>query len=475
MKEQILSLEPTDDLQTLRDKITCGQAGRLVLLWPALSEPINRRLDFALLRRWAAMAGSDLILVSGDSEVHRLALQTGIPCYLDLKETALHGVSNRGREKAAGSIPRPPPNRPPVPGTGKISRKLPPILQIGLFSAAILSLAILFLLLIPSAHIHAVFPSHSITAVKPLDPSQCNAISIPLELTSRRNTSGFLPFSTAYARGTVLLTNKSTRILDLPSGIRVASKSGIFLETVAGVILAAGKTQTVPVRAVQPGPSGNLPAGAVDHVEGPLALSLQATNPDPISGGAQSWRSAVTQSDLDGLQSALTDQVRQQAEAGMQKLAAAGRTLVEKSLQVQFNPGDAADLPVNSASDTVGLTLHALASALACPTGIVRSRALEALTAALPAGETLSPESVTFRLEESPSQAIVLQATGLAVSIPDPNAMALALRARTPAQAAAILESRFGARRVAGTDLSPAWIPVLPLFPFQIRIAAEPG
>jgi hypothetical protein len=51
--------------------------------------------------------------------------------------------------------------------------------------------------------------------------------------------------------------------------------------------------------------------------------------------------------------------------------------------------------------------------------------------------------------------------------------MALALRLRTPDQAAEILRSRFGARRVAGADLSPAWIPLLPLFPYQIEIAAE--
>jgi hypothetical protein len=472
MKEQILSLEPTDDLQSLRDKITRGQAGRLVLLWPALTEPINRRLDFALLRRWAVMSGSELMVVSADSEVRRLAAQAGIPCYLNLKETALHGISDRGREKAAGVPPSGPHSRPLVPIRAKFFGKLPLAIRIALFSSAIFSLVILFLLLIPSAQIQATFSSRSIEVSKLLDPSLCSQISIHLELTARRNTSGFISVPIAYAKGTVILTNKSTRTLDLPAGIRVSSKSGVFLETIAGVIIPAGKTQPVLVRAVKPGTSGNLGAGGVDHVDGLLALSLQATNPEPISGGEQAWRSAVTQADLDGLRSTLSEQVRQQAELGMQNLAAAGRTLVEKSLEVKFNPADAADLPVNSASDTVGLTLHAVASAQGCPTGIIRSRAVSVLTAGLAAGETLSSSSIAFRLEKTAPGAIGLQASGMAVKIPDRYDMAMALRARTPAQAAAILRSRFDARSIAGMDLSPAWIPLLPLFPYQIEISA---
>jgi hypothetical protein len=475
MKEQILSLEPTDDLQLLRDKITRVQAGRLILLWPALTEPINRRLDFALLRRWAAMAGSELILVSADPEVHRLAAQTGIPCYPSLKETALYGLSPHDRDFSRGFTVRQKQARPPAPLRINFSDRHSPAVRIGVFASAILSLLVLFLLLVPTAQINAVFPSRAIEVSKPLDPSLCALISTHLELSSRLETTGFASVPIAYANGIILLTNKSSRILNLPAGVRVSSKGSIFLETTDGVILLPGKSQSVAVRAIKSGPSGNLAAGTIDHVEGPLALSLEATNPEPISGGAQAWRSTVAQTDLDALRTTLTDQARQEATTGMQNLATAGRTLVEKSMQVQFDPLDAADFPVNTPSDTVGLTLHATASALECPTDIVRSRAQNVLVSGLAAGETLYPASLTLRLEENAQGAIDLHASGLAVKIPDPNVMALALRARTPGQAAAIMRSRFGALSVAGVDLWPAWIPVLPLFPYQIEIAAGRG
>jgi hypothetical protein len=472
MKEQILSLEHTDDLQSLRDKITRVQAGRLVLLWPALAEPVKRRLDFALIRRWASMAGSELVIVSADSEVHRLARQAGIPCHSSLRESALAGLSVRGSDTPGGFTIRPGHPRPPAPSRIQHWRELPPALRIGLFSAAILSLAVLFLLLVPSARLRVIFPTRQLEASEALDPSLCAELTIHLELTDRRITTGSVTTPIAYAKGTIELTNKSTRILNLPAGLRVSSESGISFETMSGVILAIGKSHSVAIRATQPGSSGNLAAGEVDQVEGPLALSLQAINPDPISGGAESRRSAVSKGDLDALRSSLSERVYREAQTGMQNLAATGRTIVEKSLQVQFDSRDAADLDVNTPADTVGLTLHAVASALACPTDIARSRAQSILTSHLQAGEMLSPANTAFRLEENAQAAIDLYASGQAVKIPDRNAMTLALRARSPTQAAAVLRTQFGAQKVAAVDLTPAWIPVLPLFPYQIQIVA---
>jgi hypothetical protein len=472
MKEQILSLEPTDDLQSLRDKITRVQAERLVLLWPALAEPINNRLDFSLLRRWAATAGSELILVSADGEVRRLARQAGIPCYPSLKETALHGLSPRDQKKVGVLFSQRPPSRPPVPRKENFTDKLPPAVRACIFASAIFALAMLFLLLIPSAKIHVIFPSRAIEVSKPLDPDLCAPQSLALELSSRRVTTGWLSVPTAFAEGAVVLANTSTQAFNLPAGLTVSSKGSIFYETTAGIILLPGKSNSTDVRAVQPGPAGNVAAGAVDRVEGPLALSIQVTNPEPISGGAQAWRSAVTQSDIDTLRAALSAQLRAEAAAGMQNLATAGRTLVEKSLQVQFDPQDAAEYPVNAPADSVGLTLHAEAAAWVCPTGIVQTRAQSALASGLAAGEALSPASVVFHLEENAQGGIDLLASGLAVKLPDPNAMVFALRAHTPGEAGAILQSQFGARSVAGMERWPGWIPVLPLFPYQIEIDA---
>ena len=473
MKEQILSLEHTDDLHSLRDKITRAQVGRLVLLWPALEEPVARRLDLVLMSRWAAMAGSELVIVSADEEVRRLARSAGIPCHPDLKASALAGLSTRSadwKKPEPFRRARRPPAR-PLPNGRR--NPLPMPLRIGLFAAAVLSIAAVFLLLLPSVRMRAVFPSRTVEASATLDPSMCAEMILRLSVSDRRATTGRILTPTAYATGDVTLTNISNRVLNLSAGLRVASENDIIFETVDGLILPPGKSQTAAVRAMEPGPSANLATGRVNRILGPLALSLKASNLKPISGGAEAWRSAVSQTDLDALQSALSDRARRDTSAGLQNLAGESRMVVEESLRVIFEPQDAPDLSINAPADSVGLTLHAAASVLACPGDKIRSRAEEILRSQLHPGEALSGQILNLRLLAVAGGGIDLIASGQAVTIPDRNDMVLALRAQTPAQAASILRRRFLARDVRAVELSPAWIPLLPLFPYQIEIFAE--
>jgi hypothetical protein len=473
MKEQILVLEATDDLHSLRDKIARAQADRLVLLWPVLAKPVSRRLDLVLMTRWAAAAGSELAVVSADESVRRLARAAGVPSYPNLTASALAGLSPRppaGERLPSLSAGRHPPPGPPPEGR---RRPLPPVLRIGFFCAAVLSIASVFLLLLPSARLRVVFPSRKLEAAAAVESSLCAELYLQLSLSERRATGGRILAPTAYARGELRLTNISSRVLTLPAGIRAASDGGILFETVAGTILAPGQSQLSAVRAVEPGPSANLPAGSITRVPGPLALSLTAENPEPISGGSEAWRSAVSAADVESLRGLLSAQAQQEAAAGLQNLAGEGRLVVAESLRLEFDPQDAPDLPVNTPADSVGLTLHASATMKACPIDAVRARAADLLGAQLMPDEILFPEAPALRLMENADGGIDLAASGTAVKTPGRNEWSLALRARTPAQAVSLLKSRFHAVEVPAVDCFPDWLPALPLFPFQIEIVVE--
>jgi hypothetical protein len=475
MKEQILTLESTDDLHSLRDKIARAQAGRLVLMWPALEEPVSRRLELELMKIWAAAGGSELAIVSADPSVRNLARSAGIPAYPNLTASALAGLSTRPparRDFSAFRSGRRPPAVPPP----KINRPpLSPALRIAVFSAAVLSIASVFLLLLPSARLRVVFPSRTLEASGAVDPALCSMISIQLSLADRRTTSGRVLAPTAYAEGKVRLTNFASRVLNLPAGIRVASGDDVQFDTIGGAIIAPGQSLLVPVRAVDPGPRANLGAGKINRVLGPLALSLKAENPEPTSGGSEAWRNTVSQADLDGLRTALTAQARREAFAGLQNLAGPGRLLVEDSLNLEFDPRDAPDIPVGTPADSIGLALHASAAMKTCPGDAIRMRAVQMLAPLLHAGETLLPESVILQLTGGGENGILLAVAGMAAAIPDRNDMALAVRAQTPGQAVSILRDTFKAVDVPLVELRPGWIPLLPLFPFQIEIAAEAG
>jgi hypothetical protein len=342
-----------------------------------------------------------------------------------------------------------------------------------LFSAAVISIAAVILLLLPSARIHAVFPSRTVEAAGRLDPALCSEIKTRITLSERRTTSGRILAPTAYATGKVKLSNISSRALNLSAGLRVASDSGVEFEVLEGFLLPPGKSHISPVRAVEPGPSGNLAAGKIARVLGPLALSMKAENPEAVSGGDEAWRNAVSKADWEALQNSLAEKIRDQASSSLQALAGGSRMAVEQSLRVEFEPLDQPDLPVNTPADTVGLTLHAAASLRACPADPVRLHAVEFLGSRLQPGETLSADGLSIRLTENDEGGIDLAASGRAVELPDRNAVAMALRMQSAAGAESILRGRFRALEVTRIDRIPAWFPLLPLFPYQIEVAAE--
>jgi hypothetical protein len=472
MKEQILALEATDDLHTVRDKIARAQAGRLVVIWSALEQPLRRRLDLVLMKRWAAMAGAELAIVSTDEEIRRLAHRTGIPCHPSLTASALAGLSTRpSPAQSENSFQRG--RRPPDPlPPGRRSRPIPPALRIGLFSAAILSIAVVFLLLLPSARVRVPFPSRKLESSVAIDPSICDKVALQLSISDRRATTGRILAPTAYAEGAVTLTNTSNRLLNVSAGLRVASENGIIFETLDGLILPPGKSLSASVRAVAPGPSANLAPGGVNRVLGPLALSLTATNPKATSGGAETWRNSVSAADLESLRIGVSSRARAQAENGFLNLIYENRSLVENSLHIEFDPQNAPDLPLNTPADSVGMTIHAVASMKACPSEGIPFLAEQSLGAQVQPGEILLRENLLWRLSENPEGGVDLAASGMAARISDRNAMALALRLQTPARAASILLNRFHAVAVPTMELRPAWIPWLPLFPYQIEILA---
>jgi hypothetical protein len=473
MKEQILTLERTDDLSSLRDKIMRAQAGRLILVWGALDEPFTRRLDMVLLGRWAALAGSELTVISTDGNVRRLARAAGIQCFPNLTRAALAGLSAKSRPPAKPELRfrRPFPARPPAAR----GRELPPAARIAIFGAAVFSIASVFLLLIPSARVRAVFPSRTVSASRTLDNADCSELATALTLSDRRPTTGEVLAPATFATGDLSLTNISKRTLDLPAGLRAASAAGVVFETNAGLALAAGETKSVGVRALEAGPAGNLGAGKVTRVLGPLALSLTATNPEPTAGGSSLRRGAVTAADLADLENALAGRIRRASMERLEELAGPERTIVEDSLILETDPRDHPDTSVHAPADTVGLTLHASASVRTCPAGWTRARALELLAAGLQPGESLPPDSVDIRLAQTEDGSVRLSASGSAVRIPDVNEMTLALRAQTPARAGEILRSRFQALEMVSCEPAPGWLPVLPLFPAQIEILAEAG
>lgn len=124
------------------------------------------------------------------------------------------------------------------------------------------------------------------------------------------------------AAGTVTLANPLDGVVRVPAGTVLLTAGGTPFATDADVAVPgavhsfSGSTngvETVQVTAVQPGPAGNVPAGAIAQLQGRLAGALLVTNYASMSGGTLRTVYHVTARDIAAAATVLG--ARLQAEA----------------------------------------------------------------------------------------------------------------------------------------------------------------
>lgn len=468
MKEQILALERTDDLHSVHDKILRAQASRLILLWPARETPPFRILDLVLMRRWAATIGSDLVIVSADPAVGKTARQAGIACFPSLSRAALAALA----PSPAKLQPTPTHRRHilrPTPPLRQAAQRMPQGYRVGLFCAAIILPLFAIGLSLPDAVIRASFPARTLSASVALPSQACTTLTSNITLSERRAATGRIFVPVAYAEGSAVITNTTDHGLNLPAGLQLSTDQGIVFLTTTGLILPAGRAQNLAIRATEPGPEGNLPAGALTRIDGPMALSLKVVNPSALSGGASQWRTAVTKADLDALYASLSARLLSEAEAGMNALAGSTMSIVRDSLNLDIDPEDKPEFQANTPSETVSWTLHAKASALACLNEMLRIKAEDALKTEILPEETLFPETIQASIQLTSPGRTMLLASGKAARIPDQQELLPALRLRTLGGAETILTDQFHAIGPVSIEIHPDWFPLLPPFVFRME------
>ena len=81
VKTQVIQLNQNDDLISVKDKMSVCQIGRILLVWPAHGQVLNRKLELNLVKRYAATMGTQLALATHDAEVRFYAQKLGIPVF----------------------------------------------------------------------------------------------------------------------------------------------------------------------------------------------------------------------------------------------------------------------------------------------------------------------------------------------------------------------------------------------------------
>lgn len=494
MRIQILYLDPHDDQVSARDKLGWAKAPRVLLVWPSYGQILNRKLDLVLLQRYAEQRSFQLGLVTRDPAVIEIAHSVGIPTFPSVDEVKEQGWRRPARTKPFRSqmevrkSTKQPAQYQPLPAAvqGKVRGR---ILHLIFFSLALLSVFLLPITLIPRAEVRLspVTQEISLQAAFHLDPTiekiqpDGRIPGYPISSTTagsfRLPTSGSTSIPATPAEGMVIFTNLTSDRIIVPvgTGLRSTSKDDLRFITTTEVEIPdeEGAQIQCPVVADFAGPQGNVPAAAIDAIEGTLGLQLEVSNPEAFERGDNLLRAAVASTDRDRLERELTRTILEEAEREMVSRLEPGEILITESLYIIEIHQRTFDREVGEPADSISLELELEVGAI-----LYRETDLETavrLTLAEARPEELHVVRGIYDYEVSDINAPSFDQITLAIKawqygykpIDEANLRNL-LRAQPPYEAVRILQEELDLETTPDIRLRPTWLPRLPLLPLMI-------
>lgn len=508
MKTQIIQLEAHDDLISVRDKMGWGQAARVVLVWPIQRGFLARRLDLLLLQRHSKALGAQLALVTTDPDVRWYAHELQIPIFKTLRQAQSQKWRTRRRR------PRLRPERRTQPPDLAVLRQQMHLEKTAWYQGEIARRGYYTLtLLVVLALVSGLLPGAKIT-LQPLvqeqeltlmvsaapqftSPSRTGQVpalpvSVVVEGRGTLPTTGQVLVPEKSAAGGVRFTNLTDQAVTIPEGTIVASlKRGnedpvrFLTNRPTEVPARAGGFVSVPVIALNPGVSGNLPAGALAAIEGGLGLRVSAANLMPTSGGSSRTISGPAERDYQELHTQLANRLRQtallEALSGLPEgsLAISETLVLEKIIEEIYEPAIPAEGATPLPAEELQLTLRLAFEVWTVSQDDIKTAALAALDASLPEHYRSSTRSIEVAQISAPeeggsgSYSWRVKTSRLVYAAIDPELAVSLARSRTLKSGAELLYRALPLESVPTIEITPTWWPILPVLPGRIQLTVS--
>ena len=503
MKEQIIQLEPHDDVISVRDKLGWLRTERALLVFPngQRENVLQRRLDLLLVQRELTRRGASFALITRDPLIIDNARELGISTFDSIDESRLENWRTR---KARISVSRADQPRPFDPTLGDVASRLRPdtghksgvlgrwqsTVVFGLGVAAILVTAYVTL---PSATVivapagNQVNVTIPITADPQLEAIDFDVAAIParivgIEVDERTTieTSGSVDTPTFRASGVVTFVNQVPEEVIIPAGtaVRTTAANPIRFVTTASVTLSGTVNAAVdaPVEAVEAGVQGNLPGGLINAVEGPLASRVRVTNPSATRGGDIAQMAAVSQDDYDRLRAGLLQQLQQRAYAEMSGQISETEFVVTESLLVVLVRDETFDRFLGEQAETVSLQMRVVVQGVIVDERLARQVAINDLANKVGPTFNIGDESLIFRrgdvtqVDNERRVTFVMQGGGDVTPSISGERVQQITRGKTLARAADAIESEYPLRAAPQFEVRPVFLGRMPLLLFRIEV-----
>jgi len=503
MREQIIHLDFFDDYHSTRDKLGWTRVDRVLVVWPKPGwgqvPPLQRRLDLTLVHRHASQLGAHLGFVNAPDMVADHAVEMRIPTFNSVEDSHLFNWSSRvaphGRREPDGRIPTDIAAarnylgmRPPVARWLTLLRRPASLL---LTAGALTAVGAMLMVALPTAELRLQPETQQLTAsikleaVPGLDAATDRTIpaathTVEVSASSETLTTATFTKAEEFATGNVLLTNRTGQALRVPAGsvARTTDGSAIKFVLQQDVSLAAraGASGEGTVRALHPGPAGNVGAGLINVMEGYLADLVVVGNPAALAGGEVKQLPAVAPGDLKRLQQLLEAQL---LDSGYTQLAAAlpasqfapqNSARISRVFEATFS--NAAGEP----AEVLSLMMRAAVSVTVVDEQLLHAAGLQELAARVGPELVLLPDSVSYSRStevlafEDGRVAFTLTARGTAGPQIDARLVQQAVRWQPIAQAPELIYQVFPIVKRPTLTVWPAWVTRTPWLAWRTRV-----
>lgn len=509
-----IQLETSDDVPSVRDRLSFIRGQRVLLIWPEEGTVFTRKLDLVLIQREARRRAIQLALVTHDPVVTRNAQELGISTFETIG-ASIKARWKRGRTRVFIQRYHKPEDEPApdqlMEAASRVrghSKRLSGLrFTVGRILILLLLLGVIGLtayFLLPGATITLMLSEETLTVdtIITADPAVFDIdienqiipairVRVSVETTSSKQTSGSQILNDLLAAGRVVFTNRTNEAVEIPAGTNVSTSAGepILFRTVEQIIVPAGIDQRaeVDVEALQSsgGDAGNVDTGLINTVIGPLENSVTVRNLSPTSGGATRTIPIVTAEDQSSLLSIASQQIQSQAYNSMLGSLLDSQVVIIETIRLADDRENRITFShqVGDASPTLDLTMRSVVEAIVVNDAFAQQVTLAQLSAQIPRGRILQPETFTYLrggvLSVDDEQRVTFNASGSANVRGQVNTQQLqeTLAGLSRDEAMQILTNR--------VDIATGTLPVItlwpdgfdrmPLIPLRIQIQVQNG
>ncbi len=503
--EQIVYLDSTDDILTIRDRLNLAQAGRVLLVIPPYSDVLRSRVDLRLVQRQAQQSRVEVALVTRDSEIRREAREIELPVFSSIEqgqtrrrwrrseeddETWMPGRSDEAWRAAAARQ-----------ANTRVSRPvfvMKHILAWAMFIGVFVAFGAAAILTVPSAQIVLIPHSEpiNITTYVALDSDlekidvvgarvPATYVSVQVEGNAQVATTGKKAIPSSTSKGAVVFINQLGIPINIPKGTAVRTSAfGTVIRyfTTADVTVPGGFGAQVeaPIEAMEPGEFANVPANLINEVEGVAAISVKVTNSQPTSGGGSLEAPAVTQEDRDRVRSQLLQQLVQDAYIQMQNGLEDQEFIPAESLFVSEVLDETYDRFVTEEAPVLSLQMQVTVLGLKVDMQEANALVYADMVSRVPEGYELIADKLAFKRGEIilPADAngdILMQmsGTGYVAARFDQDQIRRDIAGKSVDDAANYLARELPLQVGPDIDVKPGWLGRVPWLPLRIEIEVK--